>query len=328
MTSHPLEALSAWLDGELMDAQRREVEAHLAGCVSCARHLEELRAVDTLARGLPSVAVPDGYLEALPGRVRARIRADRPAAAARAPWVWPLAAGLALAVLAPLLLRDGPLPAQKQAAQEHERLAQAPAPSVTPAPVEEKAAAPEAGARPDAPRRQATGGLAAAPSAKAVSPRERAETTASEAAAADARMTRDDAPEASTFAREPAAAAPPVAAIAGARPIRESEAGNEVRPTDEERAFAAAGRRPITTAGAARRARAAWLRYLADHPSGARADEARVRLVEASVSLFRATGDDDDRRAAEKDAAAYLSSPDARQAARVRAALRRLDDPR
>src|SRR5688500_13298052 len=110
MTGHPQELLSALLDGELDATQRRDVETHLAGCPSCARHLEELKAVDVLARGLPPVAVPDGYLDALPGRVRARIRADRSPSAARAPWVWPLAAGLALAVLAPLVLREGPSP--------------------------------------------------------------------------------------------------------------------------------------------------------------------------------------------------------------------------
>jgi hypothetical protein len=358
MTGHPLEALSALLDGELPEQQRRDVEAHLAGCASCARHLAELRALDTLARGLPPVAVPDGYLEALPGRVRARIRADRPASAARAPWVWPLAAGLALAVLAPLVLRDGPGP-ERRAAQEYDAPGSAPAPSTVPeatvpdkpepapqaepdrsssAPTLRRAATPEAKARRDAPQRQVIGGLAQEPSAKVASSRER-ETAVAEDRAAEAREMRDEAPQTSTFAREPDAAvatpppppppaAPPVAAIGGRGMVRKSEAGNAIPLTDEERAFAAASRLPTATAGAARRARAAWLRFLADHPSGARSDEGRVRLVEASVSLFRATGDEDDRRAAERDAAAYLSSPGAPQAARVRDALRRLAEPR
>lgn len=356
MTGHPLEALSALLDGELPEPQRREVEAHLADCAACARHLEELKALDTLARGMPPVAVPDGYLEALPGRVRARIRADRPASTARAPWVWPLAAGLALAVLAPLVLRDGPSP-QKQAAQDYERPAEAPAQPTTPTPVPEaapsaqtehdqsrsaqalrRAAAPEAKARQDAPRGGVIGGLAGEPAAKAASPRERSEAPATEDMSADARVMRDEAPAASTFAHEPAAgvapppppppppAAPPFA-VAPTGAARKSEAGNAIR-TGEERAFFTASRLPITTAASARSARAAWLRFLADHPSGARADEARVRLVEASVSLFRATGDDDDRLAAERDAAAYLSSPGAPQAARVRDALLRLAEPR
>jgi len=102
MSAHPVESLSALLDEELDDAERRVVEAHLAACPSCARHLRELAAVDALARDLPPAGAPDGYLETLPGRVRRRIRADRPASAR--PWVWPLAAGLALAVLAPIVL--------------------------------------------------------------------------------------------------------------------------------------------------------------------------------------------------------------------------------
>ena len=71
MSAHPLESLSAFLDDELGTAERRDVEAHLAACPSCARHLGELAAVDALARGLPPAGAPDGYLEALPGRVRA-----------------------------------------------------------------------------------------------------------------------------------------------------------------------------------------------------------------------------------------------------------------
>jgi len=62
MSPHPVESLSAFLDDELEDAERRGVEAHLAGCPSCARHLRELSAVDALARGIPPAAAPDGYL--------------------------------------------------------------------------------------------------------------------------------------------------------------------------------------------------------------------------------------------------------------------------
>ena len=77
MSDHPREALSALLDGELRDAERRAVEAHLASCASCARHLRELTALDAMARGLPPVAAPEDYYEALPGRVRRRLGARR-----------------------------------------------------------------------------------------------------------------------------------------------------------------------------------------------------------------------------------------------------------
>ena len=43
MSAHVLDRLSMYLDGELAEAARAEVELHLRGCAACARHLEELR---------------------------------------------------------------------------------------------------------------------------------------------------------------------------------------------------------------------------------------------------------------------------------------------
>jgi anti-sigma factor RsiW len=49
------ETLSAWLDGELVEAERRELEAHLAGCAPCRSRLEGLREV---AGGLGALGRP------------------------------------------------------------------------------------------------------------------------------------------------------------------------------------------------------------------------------------------------------------------------------
>ena len=47
------EALSAWLDGELDDRERRDVETHLRTCFPCRAEQEELRALDqSLTAGL------------------------------------------------------------------------------------------------------------------------------------------------------------------------------------------------------------------------------------------------------------------------------------
>ena len=142
MSAHVLDRLSLYLDGELAAAARTEVEAHLQGCSACARHLEELAAVDAAARDLP-VPAPPGYFDSLPARVRARLPAPR----RRAPpvWVWAAAAGLALAALAPVLLRQttSPVP-EATRTEETERVAAPPPPIAAIEPVE---ALPEGGER-------------------------------------------------------------------------------------------------------------------------------------------------------------------------------------
>jgi hypothetical protein len=132
---------------------------------------------------------------------------------------------------------------------------------------------------------------------------------------------RDEAAQASTFATAPEAQAPPSA-------MRKSNRAEPSAPAAEETAFRTVAELPLTSAAAARRARQGWERFLADYPDGARADEARVRQVEAAVAAFRASADPSDRALAERDATAYLSSGNAPQAARVKAALGRLADKR
>ena len=346
MSSHPLEALSAYLDDELEDAERRDVAAHLASCASCAQHLRELSAVDSLARDMPPAGAPAGYHEALPGRVRRRIRSDRPLSA-RAPWVWPLAAALALAVLAPIVLQQGrdrpaaPEPAAMAPAPPASTVAEAPAKAVRSKDDDADTLDRMAGLRQDAPRRAPAPPPAARP-AEEPAPAEDARASEMEAAhanqAAGAAVLRDEAPAAQPgFAPPPAAAQEAKQAKAQvqerdralgavAAPLSKKEDAGSV--SAEERAFRAVASLPLSTAGQARHARGAWLRFLADHPRAERRDEALVRVVEASVVAFRDGADPGDRVRAQQDAAAYLSQPEAPQAARVKAALGRLDDPR
>ncbi len=110
--SHPLEELSAYLDGELEPAVRAQVEAHLAGCARCAAALDDLRLLAE-AGGGEAPPVPAGLAE----RIAARLDAagDRPAAghrsagapAPRPPARRPLAWGGSLLTLAASLLTAG-----------------------------------------------------------------------------------------------------------------------------------------------------------------------------------------------------------------------------
>lgn len=67
-TLEPL--LSAYLDGELDPARRRQVAAHLATCALCTRELAQLQAGDAALAGLqPTPMAPD-----LRRRLRRRLR--------------------------------------------------------------------------------------------------------------------------------------------------------------------------------------------------------------------------------------------------------------
>ena len=115
MSGHVSERISAYIDRELPASERAMVDAHLRDCPDCARAVEEMRAVDALVRD-HEVPAPAGYFDALPTRLRARLA---PPARVRVPaWAVALAAGLVVAVLAPLALRQspGPQPAARDAA--------------------------------------------------------------------------------------------------------------------------------------------------------------------------------------------------------------------
>jgi Putative zinc-finger len=111
LSGHVQERLSAYLDGELAVADRQAVEAHLQLCDECGRHLEDLAAVDELARALP-VEAPGGYFEALPARVRFKVAPRRRRAPRIPAWSWAVAAALLVAVVTPVLLRQNPQPAE------------------------------------------------------------------------------------------------------------------------------------------------------------------------------------------------------------------------
>ncbi len=106
MSAHVVDRLSEYLDDELVPAERASIEAHLRDCPDCTTRLEELAAVDDLARALPAEA-PDGYFTDFSSRVRARVEAKP---AQRAPfrlpaWTLAAAAAIALGVTVPALLR-------------------------------------------------------------------------------------------------------------------------------------------------------------------------------------------------------------------------------
>jgi anti-sigma factor RsiW len=114
-TTHPEELLDARLDGRLSDAERAELERHLAGCPRCRRRLEALaEARRLLRRELPDEAPPAG-LEArvlavldredagASGSAPAPVADERAARRAGTGWLLPLAAVLVVGVVAAAL---------------------------------------------------------------------------------------------------------------------------------------------------------------------------------------------------------------------------------
>ena len=56
-----LEVLSGYIDGELPEAERIALEAHLQGCDSCTEELESLRATVQMLRRMPEVEAPRSF---------------------------------------------------------------------------------------------------------------------------------------------------------------------------------------------------------------------------------------------------------------------------
>lgn len=135
MTAHVYERLSAFLDEELPDADRADVDLHLESCPECAQRLAELRAVDALALTLSGDAEPGPDLSA---RVRARLEKSREASRPRStPWWWAAAAAVVLSVVPWMIVREAPpsessrpVTGEKAAAPEKDAAKQAaPAPA-------------------------------------------------------------------------------------------------------------------------------------------------------------------------------------------------------
>lgn len=298
MSGHERERLSAYIDRELPPGERAAVEAHLAACPECAALLAELAAADEAAASLPAEA-PDGYFEAFPGRVRARLEARRAAVppARRVPvWTWAAAAALLLGVVAPLTLR------------------QLRSPSVA-APSAVDAVRPSAPAGPEPAATTGAGPSAPTPGPARVVPREKRENAAPAPAPAlaqgapEARGARDEAPVREADAsREKAVASAGVAAETASAP----EAEDAFRRLESARP---------RSAGEWRRLRDRWTAVAAAEADPVRADEARVRAIAAAREAWRAGGDESDAAAFRREAEAYLRRADARQKPRVEGLL-------
>jgi anti-sigma factor RsiW len=95
MTCQEMEArLDAWVDGTLTETERRDAEAHLAGCARCRDEERQLRTLLAHAAALPrSVSPPRDLWPGIAGRIEGR----------RVSWlrfdVWPAALAAAAAVV-------------------------------------------------------------------------------------------------------------------------------------------------------------------------------------------------------------------------------------
>ncbi len=72
------ELISAHLDGELDEAERRLVDEHLAGCTACAAEREGLRRTVGLVKGLPREAAPAALAERIRAALPPAPEAPRP----------------------------------------------------------------------------------------------------------------------------------------------------------------------------------------------------------------------------------------------------------
>lgn len=57
---HPMELISAYLDGELGGRELAQLVDHLAGCGKCSVEMEELQRVRAAVRSLPILELPEG----------------------------------------------------------------------------------------------------------------------------------------------------------------------------------------------------------------------------------------------------------------------------
>ncbi len=358
MSAHVAERLAAYLDGELAARERSEIETHLRGCEACARRLEEMTAVDAAVRDLPAEA-PPGYFESFPARVRTRLEAGRRRVAWRLPlWYAAAAAALILAVVVPLTtIREHPAPAAAGKA------ASSPSPAVD----TRAADALTAPAVPPAEKRTALGdrkvSMASTPPPKAVarpepvSPPTTTPAESPQAEVAGGAAAEAVAPPAAEARRAPAelraqaTSSPPAsdrfAATAAAPAAAERDEAGRERKTEEvaglavargdqeaqeghgkEEPFLELASRAARTTPEARALREAWRAYVRRHPTGAQADEARVRVIESGLAAYRLSRDSEDLARVREDASAYLRREDAAQAGRVRAVMKALEAER
>jgi hypothetical protein len=98
------------------------------------------------------------------------------------------------------------------------------------------------------------------------------------------------------------------------------------RPPDEEARYRGLLARQPASAGAARKLHDDWTAFAKAHP-GPRADEARVRALEALLSAYRSSGEARDLQQLQDEASLYLQRTDAAQAPRVRAIVEAAHQP-
>ena len=83
---HPVgdEELNAYIDGELDDAARSRVEAHLESCAACREAVDELRMVSRALQALPGAQAPRSFalreadVEPMPARQAGRLAGATP----------------------------------------------------------------------------------------------------------------------------------------------------------------------------------------------------------------------------------------------------------
>jgi anti-sigma factor RsiW len=118
MTSHPETEIVPFVRGELPDAERARVAAHVDGCAECRRAVDETRAVlARLGASLPAPPPPNwGRYQA---EVRARVAARR--SRARRWWTQPVPLIASVGLVAALLLlsvQDRAMPPELPAVEE------------------------------------------------------------------------------------------------------------------------------------------------------------------------------------------------------------------
>jgi hypothetical protein len=281
---------------------------------------------------------------------RLGVASKSPARARRLPaWTWAAAAALLLAVVAPLTLRQpapdlepsttpAPGPVGEDLQRERDALA---APEAKPvAPPRPAFASPPAAAQPPASGRPAIA-ESRLPPAEASRNEVASEASrvpppppAAPAEGALARSKRKDAPAESEVRQEPALAttegfaapegapaparrAPVAAAPTASSGHQDETASGAVSLPEPESVFGRLEASRPRTAAQWRRLRDAWSAFAAAHPDDPRADEARVRAIEAGREAWVAGGAGDDAVAFHRDARAYLEREDARQKERV-----------
>lgn len=101
---HPVdEKLSAYLEGELNQAEGDEIERHLGTCLECRSVLSELRAIREAAAGLEEIQPSPAVWLA----IRDRIATRKPRAKTVFGRAWPAVAAGIILVMAVLVLRSG-----------------------------------------------------------------------------------------------------------------------------------------------------------------------------------------------------------------------------